>query len=131
MNLNIVFLTALGLSAVCLTLAVVIAIVKAWNGRRVMSFLVKILTVLVILLVGEWTANWLIKFDGWGWILAIPISLITLAFAWELFKKPGPLSKQEDANYDAYLDWCRYHGRPPSFKEYATDAWKKDQQTPR
>jgi uncharacterized membrane protein len=64
MNLDIVFLTALGLSAVCFTLAVVIAIVKAWNGRRVMSFFVKLLTVLVILLVGEGIANWLmVKFQ--------------------------------------------------------------------
>jgi hypothetical protein len=89
-----------------------------------MSFLVKILTVLVILIVGEGIANWLIKFDGWGSILAIPISLITLLFAWGLFKTNGPFSKQEDANYDAYLDWCRSHGRRPSFKEYMTDAWK-------
>jgi hypothetical protein len=99
MNLDIVFLTALGLSAVCFILAVVIAIMKAWNRRRVLSFVVKILTVLVILLVGEGIANWLINFDGWGWILALPISLITLMFAWGLFKVPGPFSKQEDANY--------------------------------
>jgi hypothetical protein len=76
-----------------------------------MSILIKLVCIPVVLLVGLGIANWVTDSISWGWVLGIPIALITVAFSWGLVRTPGPLSKEENANYNAYLAWCKAHGR--------------------